>query len=229
MHHLAAAWFMGESLLAWLNPSYVPRFETNRVYARMALRRTLVSEADRRVVMLVNRRAIDLCPSLKALCSVGLSADKLQELMIKRARTASSGVPKSLPEKEAYVLQKVMALAEDHFDVPDVILPGALMSLSERDSVVRGFIRSVQKNACSILSKLSTEYGVIAFVGRDTARQSPASPPCWFPVAPRDEIVPVLGLGRSGGHPRCPSVRLVPSDNPGRVAASEALSAIWQM
>ena len=52
MHHLAATWFMGESLLSWLNPLYVPRFVTNRVYARIALRRTLVTEAGRRAVML---------------------------------------------------------------------------------------------------------------------------------------------------------------------------------
>ena len=36
MHHLAATWFLGESLLFWLNPLYVPRFVTNRVYARIA-------------------------------------------------------------------------------------------------------------------------------------------------------------------------------------------------
>ena len=28
MHHLAAAWFLGESQLAWLNPAYTPRFVT---------------------------------------------------------------------------------------------------------------------------------------------------------------------------------------------------------
>ena len=39
---------MGKSLLSWLNPLYVHRFVTNRVYARIALRRTLVSEDDRR-------------------------------------------------------------------------------------------------------------------------------------------------------------------------------------
>ena len=55
MHHLAAAWFLGESQLAWLNPAYTPRFVTNRVYARIALRRTLLSECDRRAVMIVNR------------------------------------------------------------------------------------------------------------------------------------------------------------------------------
>ena len=103
MHHLAAAWFIGESLLAWLNPLYVPRFVTNRVCARMAVRRTLVSEAVRSVRTVVNRHTIQGRPALKAFCSVGLNADQLQDLEAKRAHTASSGLPKTHTEKDAWI------------------------------------------------------------------------------------------------------------------------------
>ena len=88
MHHLAAVWFIGESLLVWLNPLYVPRFVTNRVCARMAVRRTLVSEAVRSVHTVVNRHTIQGRPALKAFCSVGLNADQLQDLEAKRAHFA---------------------------------------------------------------------------------------------------------------------------------------------
>ena len=93
MHHLAAAWFTGESLLCWLNPLYAPAFRTNRVYARIALKRTLVGEADRRVVMLTNRRHIEATPMLRQLCSAGCDGEKMWEAASKRSRCANPSEP----------------------------------------------------------------------------------------------------------------------------------------
>ena len=108
--------------------------------------------------MIVNRRAIDACPALKTLCSVGLSADQLQELDAKRARTSIGGAPRTSAEKE-YVLQKVIGLADARYGASDVIVPESIMALSDNDAIVRGIVRSVQKKTaalCFANSALST-------------------------------------------------------------------------
>ena len=80
MQNVAVAWLMGESLLCWLNPQYRPVFRTNRVYARMAVWRTLLGEADRRVVMVTNRRVIEHNPSMRQCCLSGLSVEQMENL-----------------------------------------------------------------------------------------------------------------------------------------------------
>ena len=81
IRQLTIAWLWGETLLAWLNNDYHIVFSSNAVYARMALKRVLLNETDRRAVMINNRRAIEANPYLKNLVS-GASAEEIAEIAV---------------------------------------------------------------------------------------------------------------------------------------------------
>ena len=75
---------------------------------------------------------------------MGRNVEQLQEIDAKSART--SGLPRTEPEKAAYILQKVSSLADTRYGLPDVILPKSVLALCDRDAAVRNSVQSLQKN-----------------------------------------------------------------------------------
>ena len=227
MHHLAAAWCTGESLLSWLNDRYVPIFRSNRVYARIALKRTLIGEADRRVVMLSNRRQIEANPYLKQICSAGADAQRLAEVAAKRGRGSSASHPRTEEQKLAYVFQQILRLARQQHGHADVVSPEDFMALKDSDRTVRAFV-TTQRAACELLSRFSALHGLVTHVGIKVPEET-ESRVVWRDVQSRSLIESLPLPGRRGGHPVTPFVRLLSAEHPSRLQCQQMLSAIWPL
>ena len=224
MHHLVSCWLLGESLLAWLNPSYRPKLRSTGVYARMALKRCLLGEGDRRCLMLTCRRHIESDARLRAIGS-GADPEKVEELMSKRARLALSSAPRNDVEKSSYVLQKVLALARVVDDVPHVITPDVVFAMAKDDALVRRAIAN-HTQLCGLFDRLSSQHRVVEAFGVSTFQQ-PQVPLLWRAIGRGDRIERVRPLGRPGGQAGCPAVRLVSPDDASFVTLLDSLSRDW--
>ena len=71
-------------------------------------------------------------------------------------------IPTTSAEKNAYVLQKVIGLANAWYGESEVRLPESIMALSNNDAIVRGVVRSLRENCCALLCKLEAlSYGIV--------------------------------------------------------------------
>jgi hypothetical protein len=153
MTYLEISWLLGESCLAFANPRYKYQSQSNGVYGRMALRRSLLAETDRRGLMLHNKRAIAASPYLTNLvegATEELHDEQLLKAKAKRAKVALR--PKEPQEKVAYVLQFLYAArtADRELTPPDAVRLAASDSVVEiccRESDAgQSTVRSVQHN-----------------------------------------------------------------------------------
>ena len=228
--HLAVCWLVGESLLSWVNPLYLPRFETNKIYARMAFWRTLLSEGDRRVLMLHNRRAIDCSPLLRSLAS-GVSEELLEEMTAKKKARSSGDAqqPRSDEQILAFVLQKIVAMAQPSSDGSgDVLEPHAVMHAFQQDFPgVKKVINSMS-GVLKHFTVLSERYHLVVAAGRGYHNE-PDRGVQWFDVTPGAVLQGTRALGRAGGALGCPHVRIHPAGHRTRLAVTEELSAVWVM
>lgn len=207
MTHYVATWCLSESLLCWLNPARRPQFSGNQVYARMALRRCLLSDVDRRGLMIVNRRAINASPYLKSLI-LGLSEEEVRERTREAKRRKgndASSSPQSPSERQAYVWQHLAAAAA-HDDSREalVLKPQDYMVQVVQDTVVKRVVpRAALLNGP--LSSLNEHYDVITHYG--TPSSADANDIEWLPLAPKAAVPLVRKRGQRGGHPTCPAVQ----------------------
>ena len=81
----------------------------------------------------------------------------------------------------------------------------------------------------TILSRLSSKFGLIECFGERSVEEAPNTPPTWFNIEPRFPVQPVRPLARAGGHPMSPVVRLVSAGDPAHTACVQPQSAIWQI
>ena len=224
MQHLVASWALGEALLAWLNPLYRPQLRSTGVYARLALKRALLCEGDRRCLMLSCRRHIESDTRLRAMIP-GADPEKVEQLMSKRAQQAFSSAPRTDAEKEAYVLQKVFGLAATVDDVPRVITVASLTALARADALVRRVVGN-HAQMVDFFDALSTRHRVVVAFGVPV-HLKPQEPLVWTELPAGARVERVRPLGRPGGTGGCPAVRLVPAEDERFVPLLEKLSQAW--
>jgi len=190
-----------------LNPAYVPQYTGNQIYARMALKRCLLSDVDRRGVMLVNRRAINASPYLKAI-ALGLSEEEVREKTAesKRRKTADAPTtPQTAEETLAYIWQHAARAATmDAGRQAPVLKPHEYMIHVMGGRVVKKKVPRVALlreplNALSARHKIITHYG--------TSKVNDAEDVEWTALAPGAEIPMVHRRGQRGGHLSLPLVQ----------------------
>ena len=94
--------------------------------------------------------------------------------------------------------------------------------------MIRKRIGSSHYKLVQELCRLSMSYGVVTHVGSGVCNDDESAEPTWYSVAAFGSISGVRLLGRSGGHPVAPMVRLLPADSQARRDVSATLAAMWQ-
>ena len=219
-----ACWALGEALLAWLNPLHRPQLRSTGVYARMALKRSLLCEGDRRCLMLSCRRHIESDARLKAMIP-GADPEKVEQLMSRRAQQALSSAPRSDAEKESYVMQKALALAAVVDNLPRVITVASLTALARADALVRRVVGN-RSLMVDFFDGLSTKRRVVVAFGVPV-HLKPQEPLIWTDLAAGARIERVRPLGRPGGTAGCPAVRLLPAEDERFVSLLDTLALAW--
>ena len=82
---------------------------------------------------------------------------------------------------------------------------------AKSDRTMRSCV-NVLGDLTALWSHLSTEHQVVAAYGRSTYNQ-PLAPLVWTSIQPGQAVPPVRAIGRAGGQPSCPALRLVPASS----------------
>jgi hypothetical protein len=232
MSHYATVWALSESLLCWLNDLRVPNFRGNQVYARMALHRCLISDIDRRCLMVVNRRAINASPYLKAIV-LGLSAEEVREKdqEAKRRKVgiheAALKVPQGSNQVKVYIWQHVERAAtmdaalgalvwKPHTYKPLIAADPVIKKALPRGSSLRDFISDLSKD-----HSLITHYGVPKVDDPDDIE--------WTALPAAEAVPGIRKRGQRGGNESCPALRFVPRDSATHKTFLEAVEPIFKL
>ena len=223
--HLGVGWLTGGALLCLLNPQYKPRWTTDQVYAMQAFWRTLLTEGDRRGMMVNNRRAIKESRYLSGL-AFGVNPESVTD-HAKRARRESAG-PRNEQQKEAYIFQKLVMLATLLQDGEErVLVPDAIGELGRADATVRSRVKT-ESGKRELLNSLSVKHSLVTAWGVRTHGQ-PLVPVVWTAVAPGDTVPAASSIGRAGGGLGCPLVRLVSADSVAQRAFVTEVDSVYSL
>jgi hypothetical protein len=229
MSQLSATCLTGECLLCFCNETYKPKLMSNKVYARMAMWRTLLSEIDRRAVMVNNRRTIEATPYLKMLAS-GASPEDVEMAQAKKRRRAQDGgnVPQNDEETKAYILQKVVAAtAVGSAGEPRVVHPQVILDIAKGDRVIKSRVKIIS-DVRGVFAELSQDHGLVKAYGMATYRQ-PDTALVWTELASNGMVPPVRMIGKPGGQPSCPAIQLVAADSPVFMEFTAKMQGIYNL
>ena len=179
--------------------------------------------------MLVNRRAINASPFLKALV-LGLSEEEVKEKTREAKRRRGDTGPKA-PETQAeitaYVWQHIARAAVlDQMRGALVLKPQVYMSHALADAVVR---RAVPWAALlqGPLSSLNAQFNAITHYGIGSAAD--AEDLQWSELQARAPVPMVRRRGQRGGHPSCPAVQFKSRDSVEFTAFLQHARAVFEL